>query len=119
MIQAEKMFLTPLINLILLCGMSCGTNAQVAFRGIPCVRLQVVEEEVPLPSCQYHSPEFVDLIKQCLDKDPNRRPTAEALMTHPFLQKVLHTNTMLEKRLTVLGNVQQHNATATTRRWLC
>ncbi|KAL3138747.1 hypothetical protein ABBQ32_005592 [Trebouxia sp. C0010 RCD-2024] len=52
--------------------------------------IQVVDEEVPLPSCQHHSPEFVDLIRQCLEKDPYRRPTAEALMTHPFLCKVLH-----------------------------
>ena len=56
--------------------------------------MQVVEEEVPLPPCKHHSPEFVDLIKQCLEKDPYRRPTAEALMAHPFLQKVLHINIM-------------------------
>ena len=49
---------------------------------------QVVEEDVPLPSSQHHSPEFVDLISQCLARDPNKRPPAEALMTHPFLQKV-------------------------------
>ena len=49
---------------------------------------QVVEDEVPLPSCQQHSPEFADLIKQCLEKDPYKRPTAEALLGHPFLRKV-------------------------------
>ena len=48
----------------------------------------MVEEEVPLPSYEYHSPEFVDLIMQCLEKDPLKRPTAEALMAHPFLQMV-------------------------------
>lgn len=51
---------------------------------------QVVEDEVPLPSIQEHSPEFVDLIKQCLEKDPYKRPTAEALLAHPFLRKVAH-----------------------------
>jgi len=50
----------------------------------------VVEEEVPLPSSKQHSSEFLDLIKQCLEKDPYKRPTAETLMTHPFLQKVAH-----------------------------
>ncbi|DBB08749.1 hypothetical protein WJX82_002264 [Trebouxia sp. C0006] len=49
--------------------------------------IQVVEDEVPLPSCQQHSQEFVDLIKQCLEKDPYKRPTAEALLGHPFLRK--------------------------------
>ena len=49
---------------------------------------QVVEDKVPLPSCQQHSQEFVDLIKQCLEKDPYKRPTAEALLGHPFLRKV-------------------------------
>ena len=49
---------------------------------------QVVEDDAPLPSCKHHSPEFVDLIKQCLEKDPYRRPTAESLIAHPFLQKV-------------------------------
>ncbi len=50
----------------------------------------MVEEEVPLPSSKQHSSEFLDLIKQCLEKDPYKRPTAETLMTHPFLQKVAH-----------------------------
>ncbi|KAA6418469.1 MAG: mitogen-activated kinase kinase 6-like [Trebouxia sp. A1-2] len=49
--------------------------------------IQVVEDDVPLPACQQHSPEFVDLIKQCLEKDPYKRPTAEALLGHPFLRK--------------------------------
>ncbi|KAL0037730.1 hypothetical protein WJX77_009896 [Trebouxia sp. C0004] len=49
--------------------------------------IQVVEDEVPLPSRQQYSPEFVDLIKQCLEKDPYKRPTAEALLGHPFLRK--------------------------------
>lgn len=62
------------------------------------MNLQVVDEEVPLPSGQDHSPEFVDLIRQCLKKDPYRRPTAEALMMHPFLQKVLHADTMLVRK---------------------
>ena len=61
--------------------------------------MQVVEEEVPLPSCEHHSPEFVDLIKQCLEKDPYRRPTAEALMAHPFLQKVLHITIVFVERV--------------------
>ncbi len=50
--------------------------------------VQVVEDDVPLPAGQQHSPEFVDLIKQCLEKDPYKRPTAEALLGHPFLRKV-------------------------------
>ena len=51
--------------------------------------MQVVEEACPLPDSKEHSPEFVDLIKQCLHKDPLQRPTAEALMQHPFLHKVI------------------------------
>ena len=73
--------------------------AQAVLTRAACLYLQVVEEEVPLPSSEHHSPEFVDLVKQCLEKDPYRRPTAEALMAHPFLQKVPRINIMfLRKR---------------------
>ena len=78
---------TTLVAIIVCCQYSSAVpNAAVP--NVLTMHTQVVEDDAPLPSCKHHSPEFVDLIKQCLEKDPYRRPTAETLIAHPFLQKV-------------------------------
>jgi serine/threonine protein kinase len=50
---------------------------------------QVVEDPLPLPGAADASPEFCDFVAQCMAKDPHRRPSAEALLSHPFILKVL------------------------------
>ena len=40
-----------------------------------------------------HSVAFRDFIAQCLVKDPARRPTAQQLLSHPFLETVRPLNT--------------------------
>lgn len=50
---------------------------------------QVVEEPVPVAAAMEASPEFGDFVLQCMAKDPFRRPTAEGLLSHPFILKVL------------------------------
>eukprot|EP01027_Heterolobosea_sp_BB2_P017194 GEZU01024386.1.p1 GENE.GEZU01024386.1~~GEZU01024386.1.p1 ORF type:complete len:348 (-),score=102.81 GEZU01024386.1:209-1252(-) len=41
------------------------------------------------------SDEFNDFIFQCLKKDPSQRPTAEALLKHPFIRKVRNPQQLL------------------------
>ena len=45
----------------------------------------VLNEPSPsLPAGQY-SPELLDFVAHCLRKDPNERPSARKLLSHPFL----------------------------------
>ena len=50
--------------------------------------LQVVEDDVPFPAEGACTAELQDLLRKCLCKDPQRRPSAEALIRHPWLQQV-------------------------------
>lgn len=50
--------------------------------------MQVVEEPVPLPQEGAFSAEFRSFVAACMQKDPFRRPTAEGLLSHPFILKV-------------------------------
>jgi serine/threonine-protein kinase 24/25/MST4 len=34
---------------------------------------------------EYHTDEFIDFVKKCLEVDPNNRPTAKELLKHPFI----------------------------------
>ncbi|PQQ13178.1 mitogen-activated protein kinase kinase 3 isoform X2 [Prunus yedoensis var. nudiflora] len=45
----------------------------------------------PTPSKQKFSPEFCSFIEACLQKDADARPTAEQLLSHPFITKSYNT----------------------------
>ncbi|KAK9902117.1 hypothetical protein WJX75_004920 [Coccomyxa subellipsoidea] len=49
--------------------------------------IQVVEEPVPLPAEGSVSPDFRSFVAACMQKDPYKRPTAEGLLSHPFILK--------------------------------
>ncbi|OWM71511.1 hypothetical protein CDL15_Pgr005698 [Punica granatum] len=49
--------------------------------------LQIVDEPSPSPSEQKFSPEFCSFVNACLQKDADTRPTAEQLLSHPFIRK--------------------------------
>ena len=49
---------------------------------------QVVDEAVPLPAPGACSEEFRDFVRQCMQKDPLQRPSAEGLLSHPFILTV-------------------------------
>lgn len=51
--------------------------------------LQCVRDSAPprLPNNGQWSPEYCDFITQCLQHNPDDRPTASQLLTHPFLMK--------------------------------
>mmetsp|Transcript_39505 Transcript_39505/g.100942 ORF Transcript_39505/g.100942 Transcript_39505/m.100942 type:complete len:484 (-) Transcript_39505:27-1478(-) len=49
--------------------------------------IQVVEEPSPIPPPGQFSDEFRDFVAKCLMKDPAQRPTAEALLQHPYITK--------------------------------
>lgn len=44
-----------------------------------------MEEDCPLPPKGTCSPELCDFVAQCMRKDPWQRPTAEQLLSHPFV----------------------------------
>ncbi len=52
------------------------------------VHIQVVEEPVPLPAEGTVSADFRSFVAACMQKDPYKRPTAEGLLSHPFILKV-------------------------------
>lgn len=49
--------------------------------------IQVLNEECPVPPEREYSEEFRDFIRQCMQKDPFKRPTAERLLSHPYISK--------------------------------
>ncbi|CBN80221.1 calcium/calmodulin-dependent protein kinase IV [Ectocarpus siliculosus] len=52
------------------------------------VRRKVLARELTFESAHWSGKEgAVDLINQLLDSDPKRRPTAEAVLAHPWMQK--------------------------------
>ncbi len=49
-----------------------------------------------LPNPENYSPEFNDFLRVCLQKDPSKRPSADELLKHPFLQSVKEKAVILE-----------------------
>ena len=39
------------------------------------------------PKKEYYSPELKDFVAQCMMQNPQQRPSAEALLQHPFITK--------------------------------
>lgn len=67
----------------------CGTGEfpYTANDGPVNLMLQILEDPSPSPSKKFFSPEFCTFIDACLLKDANVRPTAEQLLSHPFITR--------------------------------
>ncbi|KAK1297997.1 Mitogen-activated protein kinase kinase 1 [Acorus calamus] len=67
----------------------CGTGEfpYTATDGPVNLMLQILYDPSPSPSKTSFSPEFCSFIDACLQKDPDARPTAEQLLSHPFVRK--------------------------------
>jgi len=67
----------------------CGTGEfpYNASKGPVNLMLQVIYDPSPSPSRDCFSEEFCSFVDVCLHKDPNARPTAEQLLSHPFIKK--------------------------------
>ncbi|EEF40950.1 mitogen-activated protein kinase kinase 3 [Ricinus communis] len=72
----------------------CGTGEfpYAANDGPVNLMLQILEDPSPSPSKQIFSPEFCSFVDACLQKDPDARPTADQLLSHPFISKYVHTS---------------------------
>ncbi|XP_052303235.1 mitogen-activated protein kinase kinase 3 isoform X2 [Populus trichocarpa] len=72
----------------------CGTGEfpYTANEGLVNLMLQILEDPSPSPSKNNFSPEFCSFIDACLQKDPDTRPTAEQLLSYPFITKYAHTD---------------------------
>ncbi|KAH9790904.1 mitogen-activated protein kinase kinase 3 [Citrus sinensis] len=70
----------------------CGTGEfpYAANEGPVNLMLQILEDPSPSPSRQKFSPEFCSFVDDCLKKDAEARPTAEQLLSHPFITKYEH-----------------------------
>ncbi|KAF9625680.1 hypothetical protein IFM89_025465 [Coptis chinensis] len=67
----------------------CGTGEfpYTANDGPVNLMLQILYDPSPSPSDKSFSPEFCSFIDACLLKDADARPTAEELLSHPFIRK--------------------------------
>ncbi|GAB4848089.1 Mitogen-activated protein kinase kinase 3 [Ancistrocladus abbreviatus] len=67
----------------------CGTGEfpYTATDGPVNLMLQIMEDPSPSPSRDRFSAEFCSFIDACLQKDADARPTAEQLLSHPFIVK--------------------------------
>ncbi|XP_052197447.1 mitogen-activated protein kinase kinase 3 [Diospyros lotus] len=67
----------------------CGTGEfpYTANEGPVNLMLQILDDPSPSPPEHNFSPEFCSFIDACLQKDPDARPTAEQLLSHPFITK--------------------------------
>ncbi|KAF5740405.1 mitogen-activated protein kinase kinase 3 [Tripterygium wilfordii] len=70
----------------------CGTGEfpYTANEGPVNLMLQILDDPSPSPSKLKFSPEFCSFIDACLQKDADARPTAEQLLSHPFITKYEH-----------------------------
>ncbi|GER56842.1 mitogen-activated protein kinase kinase [Striga asiatica] len=58
--------------------------------------LQILDDPSPSLSDKNFSPEFCSFVNDCLQKDPADRPTAEKLLSHPFITKYENAGVNLE-----------------------
>ncbi|KAG7017780.1 Mitogen-activated protein kinase kinase 3 [Cucurbita argyrosperma subsp. argyrosperma] len=67
----------------------CGTGEfpYSATEGLVNLMLQILDDPSPSPSKHKFSPEFCSFVDACLQKDADARPTAEQLLSHPFIKK--------------------------------
>ncbi|KAG5565126.1 hypothetical protein RHGRI_001124 [Rhododendron griersonianum] len=67
----------------------CGTGEfpYTANEGPVNLMLQILDDPSPSPPNHVFSPEFCSFIDACLKKDANSRPTAEQLLSRPFITK--------------------------------
>eukprot|EP00249_Psilotum_nudum_P011742 c23354_g1_i2 orf=282-1841(+) len=69
--------------------LECGTGEfpYNASKGPVNLMLQVMYDPSPSPPPDRFSPEFCAFVDACLMKEPEMRPTAEQLLSHPFIKK--------------------------------
>lgn len=74
----------------------CGTGEfpYTASDGPVNLMLQILDDPSPSPSKGKFSPEFCSFVDACLQKDPDARPTAEQLLSHPFIKE--HENSQVD-----------------------
>jgi hypothetical protein len=70
--------------------------------------MQILTDDVALPSSSEFSDDFRDFCSKCVQKDPSQRPTAVQLLSHPFLLK--HRTSSVDLRAFMATAVDPHQA---------
>ncbi|KAJ4789460.1 Mitogen-activated protein kinase kinase 3 [Rhynchospora pubera] len=69
--------------------LECGTGKfpYTANEGPANLMLQILYDTSPTPAKDKFCPEFCAFVDACLQKDADKRPTADELISHPFIKK--------------------------------
>ncbi|KAH0787561.1 serine/threonine-protein kinase 26 [Histomonas meleagridis] len=67
------------------------------YANIPAQRVLMLIPQNPPPTLEGDfSPQFKDFVSKCLTKDPKIRPSASALLGHPFVKSAKHKDLLVE-----------------------
>jgi serine/threonine protein kinase len=68
--------------------------------------MSVINSDPPSLSGSHFSKEFKDFVSLCLQKEPSKRPTAETLLKHKFLQKREDSNYLIDEFLADIDSLE-------------
>lgn len=68
--------------------------------------MSVINSDPPSLSGSHFSKEFKDFVSICLQKDPSKRPTAEALLKHKFIHKKVDSDYLVDEFLSGIDSLK-------------
>ena len=68
--------------------------------------MSIINSDPPTLSGSHFSKEFKDFVRLCLQKDPSKRPTAEMLLKHKFLQKRANSDYLIDEFLADIESLE-------------
>jgi serine/threonine protein kinase len=68
--------------------------------------MSIINSDPPTLSGSHFSKEFKEFVRLCLQKDPSKRPTAEMLLKHKFLQKRVNSDYLIDEFLADIDSLE-------------
>ena len=91
-------------------GITCIELAegQAPYMGMAAMKIimSIINSDPPTLSGSHFSKEFKDFVRLCLQKDPSKRPTAEMLLKHKFLQKRANSDYLIDEFLADIESLE-------------